>query len=350
MDWNKVYKKIEESEFEKVYTRDTSAIIQQAWAGSFWDVLESLGVSKHFQISVVHHMNDGVIEVWENVKYTDYLSENLLVKNRKSSKFFDKHTSDYLKTLSLLNEYDKQDPLGKMSICKDMIDNIFKGMFGFVVMYYSAANEKTPRVIREKALKMRDKDNYFYLSDKLIKENLISLYPHLSGFETTILRNEIEDVPLPSLLKKRKKSFVFIGEFINKNVSLLDFAKEFPKLKFKEDLVNNFNISKIKGLSAFVGNVKGRVKLLKRNEQIDEVKRGEVIVSSMTTPGFLPAMKKASAFVTDEGGITCHAAIVARELKKPCIIGTKIATKILKDGDLVEVDANKGVVKILKRA
>jgi len=59
-------------------------------------------------------------------------------------------------------------------------------------------------------------------------------------------------------------------------------------------------------------------------------------------------MKKAAAFVTDEGGITCHAAIVARELKKPCIIGTKIATQALKDGDEVEVDADKGAVKLLK--
>jgi len=56
-------------------------------------------------------------------------------------------------------------------------------------------------------------------------------------------------------------------------------------------------------------------------------------------------MKKAVAFVTDEGGITCHAAIISREMKKPCIIGTKIATRALKDGDLVEVDANKGVVR-----
>jgi pyruvate,water dikinase len=58
-------------------------------------------------------------------------------------------------------------------------------------------------------------------------------------------------------------------------------------------------------------------------------------------------MEKAAAFITDEGGITCHAAIVSRELKKPCIIGTKIATQVLKDGDLVEVDANNGVVKIM---
>jgi pyruvate,water dikinase len=68
----------------------------------------------------------------------------------------------------------------------------------------------------------------------------------------------------------------------------------------------------------------------------------------MTTPDYVSAMKLASAFVTDEGGIMCHAAIIARELKKPCIIGTKIATKVLKDGDLVEVDADRGVVTIIK--
>ena len=68
----------------------------------------------------------------------------------------------------------------------------------------------------------------------------------------------------------------------------------------------------------------------------------------MTISDFLPAMMKASAFVTDEGGITCHAAIAARELKKPCIIGTKIATQVLKDGDMVEVKADHGLVIILK--
>ena len=62
---------------------------------------------------------------------------------------------------------------------------------------------------------------------------------------------------------------------------------------------------------------------------------------------FIGAMEKAAAFVTDEGGITCHAAIIAREMKKPCIIGTKNATKVLKDGDIVEVDANTGIVKII---
>ena len=69
----------------------------------------------------------------------------------------------------------------------------------------------------------------------------------------------------------------------------------------------------------------------------------------MTMPAFMPAMRKAIVFVTDEGGITCHAAIMARELHKPCIIGTKIATKVLNNGDEVEVDANNGVVRILSK-
>jgi pyruvate,water dikinase len=67
----------------------------------------------------------------------------------------------------------------------------------------------------------------------------------------------------------------------------------------------------------------------------------------MTVPDLVSAMKRAAAIVTDEGGVTCHAAIISRELKKPCIIGTKVATKVFKDGDLVEVDANKGIVRII---
>ena len=63
----------------------------------------------------------------------------------------------------------------------------------------------------------------------------------------------------------------------------------------------------------------------------------------------MSALTRCGAIVTNEGGLTCHAAIIARELKKPCVIGTKIATKVLKDGDLVEVDANKGIVNIVKR-
>ncbi len=110
-----------------------------------------------------------------------------------------------------------------------------------------------------------------------------------------------------------------------------------------------FKTEEIKGTVASPGYVKGKTRIVNTKNQMEQMKKGEILVSIMTTPRLIPAVKKAIAIVTDEGGITCHAAIISRELKIPCIIGTKIATKVLKDGDLVEVDADKGVVRILKK-
>ncbi|MFA4999968.1 MAG: PEP-utilizing enzyme [Patescibacteria group bacterium] len=107
---------------------------------------------------------------------------------------------------------------------------------------------------------------------------------------------------------------------------------------------------KIKEIKGMVGNggknIIGKVRVV-FDSKFASINKGDILVTSMTRPEFLPLMQKAIAFITDEGGITCHAAIVAREMNKPCIIGTRIATKVLKDGDLVEVNADKGIVKKL---
>jgi len=103
----------------------------------------------------------------------------------------------------------------------------------------------------------------------------------------------------------------------------------------------------IKGMVASPGKVKGKVKVITLVKEFNKMKAGEILVTQMTRPEFTPILKKAAAIVTDEGGITSHAAIVSRELKIPCIIGTKNATEILKDGDMVEVDAEKGEVRRL---
>ncbi|MBI3032718.1 hypothetical protein HYY69_04545 [Candidatus Woesearchaeota archaeon] len=106
-------------------------------------------------------------------------------------------------------------------------------------------------------------------------------------------------------------------------------------------------IEDLHGLSASTGKAIGKVRICKTKEDIALFEQGEILVASMTRPEFIPAMKKAAAIVTDEGGITCHAAIISRELNIPCVIGTKIATKILKNGMMVEVRANHGLVKII---
>lgn len=104
----------------------------------------------------------------------------------------------------------------------------------------------------------------------------------------------------------------------------------------------------IEGRTAYAGNVVGTARVIFDAEDIKKINEGEILVTSMTTSNMLPAMHKAAAFVTDEGGITCHACVVAREMKKPCIVGTKNATKILKDGDRIKVDAENGKVIILE--
>jgi len=77
------------------------------------------------------------------------------------------------------------------------------------------------------------------------------------------------------------------------------------------------------------------------------MEEGDVMVAHTTFPSLVPAMKKASAIITEDGGITCHAAIVSRELGTPCIVGIKIATQVLQDGMKVAVNADEGLVKIL---
>ncbi|HAG07126.1 MAG TPA: phosphoenolpyruvate synthase [Peptococcaceae bacterium] len=100
----------------------------------------------------------------------------------------------------------------------------------------------------------------------------------------------------------------------------------------------------VKGMAASPGVATGRVILVRTVEDIVGVKEGDVLVTVMTNPDMVPAMKKAAAIVTDEGGRTCHAAIVSRELGIPCIVGTKTATQVLKPGTEVTVDATRGVV------
>ncbi len=121
--------------------------------------------------------------------------------------------------------------------------------------------------------------------------------------------------------------------------------------KVKQTILGTTDLSDVddfRGLTASMGKATGTVKVLKSAKEVDKVEEGDILVAVMTRPDYVPAMKKAAAIVTDEGGVTCHAAIVSRELGIPCIIGTKIATKVLKDGMQAEVNANHGWVKIVK--
>lgn len=147
---------------------------------------------------------------------------------------------------------------------------------------------------------------------------------------------------------KQRKNYCLIG--IENHRLFIDVdakAQEFIKLIIEEK-ESNF----VRGVIASKGAkniIKSTVKILFTSKDLVKVEKGDIVVSPMTTPEFVFALRKASAIITDEGGITCHAAIISRELNIPCIIGTKNATKVFCDGDIIEMDANEGVAKILER-
>jgi len=141
---------------------------------------------------------------------------------------------------------------------------------------------------------------------------------------------------------KRKQVYELMSE--RDIAPFLSEIEQITPSKYKES-----NMIEIKGVVANPGLIRGIAKIILGSSDFYKFKDNDIIVTTMTSVDFVPLMKRASAFITNEGGVTSHASIVSRELNKPCIIGTKNATSIIKNGDLVEVDANKGVVKILKK-
>lgn len=155
-----------------------------------------------------------------------------------------------------------------------------------------------------------------------------------------------------SEIKKRKEGYATI--LIDGELEILSGKEELACLveEEPEEIEKYQAIQEFEGTVAAVGRHVGAAKLVTSADDIGKVQEADILVSTMTNPYYVPAMIRAGAIVTDEGGILSHAAIVSRELGVPCVIGTNIATKVLRDNDVVEVDATRatGIVRIVRRA
>lgn len=198
-----------------------------------------------------------------------------------------------------------------------------------------------------KAYRLNVRHKVQYVSELIFKESCNRYKLQIDSFRYAT-REEIVDFLSGQAVDMRKiaarrNGMVEITENSKRQILSLGKSKKLlDKLLIKEEIKQADFVT---GQAAFLGRVKGKAKIIFDTKDMSKVNRGDILISISTTPDLLPAMYKAAAFVTDSGGITSHAAIVARELKKPCIIGTKFGTKIFKDGDMVEVDANKGIVR-----
>ncbi len=177
--------------------------------------------------------------------------------------------------------------------------------------------------------------------DTLAKKNNLSGWEDINFLTTSEIidlskgKNTYQKALLPT------RSLVLLAPK-GKNVMLL-YGNEVKRFEKKFRSIDH-TVTELKGVTAQHGLVTGRVKIIKEVKDFAKFQKGDILVAKMTSIDFIAIMKRAAAFVTDEGGLACHAAIIAREYGTPCIVGTGSASHVFKDGDLVKVDANLGII------
>ncbi|MFA7653657.1 MAG: PEP-utilizing enzyme [Candidatus Magasanikbacteria bacterium] len=200
---------------------------------------------------------------------------------------------------------------------------------------------------RKQVAQMRN-HYWFQFLKEFSRRNKIGVMPLCFAKPPEILASGLSFSPaFKSELKRRVKGCAYLVDSAGKEVVLTGARfRQFDKFL---DGVFHAQFKELKGMPAAKGKAQGRVKIVNVSADFAKMKKGDILVAPMTRPEYLPIMKLAAGIITDEGGVTCHAAIVSRELGIPCVIGTQVATQVLHDGDMVEVDANSGVIKKISK-
>jgi len=275
---------------------------------------------------------------------TNYFLEKIKNESKKSSKLIRKS----LENISDLKTINKQqtDLLKKLKISKELRKKL--EILPLIAMWQDLRKEMNVRgnyYLNEFLIEFAKRksytldDLYFISPDEIEKIHNYNENNHVN-ITTIITSQELES---------RKKYFVHLVK--QPNIDFIFSGQDAKKIcnTFENKLIIQMNgIEEIQGMPVENINkiIQGRVSIV-----LDPLKNkfnNEILVASMTRPEYLPFMKKARAIITDEGGITCHAAIISRELGIPCIVGTNNATKVFKDGDRVEIDMKKGTLKKIK--
>jgi phosphohistidine swiveling domain-containing protein len=249
---------------------------------------------------------------------------------------------DLTKELDYLLNYEKSIKRDKEVIYKDLgVDDSHRSFIDAIALlsFLKIYRKDTAFLTIFMTYKMLEKFN-----DSVSRENLY--YLTLDEAKKLVLGDL-------SISKKELTQRETLSAYLNQSKKMLlgKEAKLFVESNTESHNLNDNenNIKLLDGMMACLGEtgnwVYGRVKVINDLEEISKMEDGDILVSVATTPDILPAMKKAGAIVTDHGGITCHAAIVSRELNIPCLIGTKYATKVFRDGDEVVVCPRHGYIK-----
>lgn len=272
--------------------------------------------------------------------------------------------------------YQYQGPPAKINYYLERLQVLIKNNIDIEELLYKIINDKKAKIAEQKKLlyrlnfnkkqtKIIELSKYLifmkdyrkailfhglYCSENILREIARRLYLSLEQIRT-MNYDEIKDALLnkkPDVdeLNERLKECIYYYEKdkyeIYTGKKLLNFLDKIEKEEFKDS-----KIKELKGTIACRGKIQGKVKVINIPEEMDKMNEGDIMVSRTTNPNLLPAMSKAGGLVSQDGGLTCHTAIVAREMNKPCLVGVKNVLRVLKDNDKIELDSEGGTIKIL---
>ena len=334
--------------YEKFFSRDFSLPIFEIWGkvegskNKFWTT-----EAQPFLPYIVFRNIGKTVESYYDPRGVKWIQDTLISRSRKDDDFLkdlEKSASKKIKNLALV--YERQRLLSKVELVSFLKD-VEAYWPWFEALWWACGSHSQIGTHSASLLKLREQTQDFVpKSDALVRASLAHIFPRLERLSHTLTFKEVVSQKPPSreTLLKRSANYFLVGGALKVDVTTSDIELE-QGIAFEQIDVET-GLREFKGQVAYKGKVQGVVRVVLSARQIDKVEEGNILVSTMTLPDFLPAIKNAAAIITDEGGIMCHAAITARELEKPCVIGTKIATKLLKDGDIVLVNADTGTVFI----
>jgi D-alanine-D-alanine ligase len=214
--------------------------------------------------------------------------------------------------------------------------------------FASECRELVDDLVRDASFRLfAENESKVYAAEAMMREWLRSNLPEkLRPYASVVKYDEVVTMHFPEQweLEARMKGFVFYrGRLFA--ASLRDIARRYGLIL--SGSTQQFT-GHLRGAIACRGRKRGLARVLFDSSQAESVREGDILITSMTTPDLGSALQHAAAFVTDEGSLSCDASLVARAMGKPFIIGTGCATEFVKDGDMVEVDADEGIVRVIQ--
>lgn len=345
------------------------------WVQGVSVFVTDIHVDVYRELEVLFLIDNGLFkQYFTNETYKKALDRGLQFYSDKNA--FIHYRQDLLKHIDTFKEFYNKKIHRKEKLSKDLVQTFFELTIKLCKDYTRMNFEFTDKaymrrksnLIIEKNLsemsKLKDKVRSFmntvlFESDGYTNE-VFAILGKQFVLDPTFIHNLTQQEIIDLFSKKtlhtaslpeRQQAFVinFDRSQFRQGKDALEIIEAFRKTTGNKKIVS--------GNSASLGKATGKVKVINvdytdlnlLNVEIDKMNKGDILIAETTAPELIIACRKAAAIVTDVGGLLSHAAIVSREFGIPCIVGTEHATKVFKDGDLVEVDASSGVVKLMEK-